>query len=66
MRKITLIMAAALTLAVLTRLPALPLDADGRTPAGPVAAAVSINPLELMRRATELPVQAVEDFSMIF
>jgi hypothetical protein len=63
MRKVTLIIAAALTLAVLSRLPAVPLDADGRTP---IAAAVSINPLELMRQATNLPVQAIEDFSMIY
>jgi hypothetical protein len=55
MRKVTLILAAALTLAVLSRLPA-----------GPVAAAGAINPLELMRQATDLPVQAIEDFSMIY
>jgi hypothetical protein len=65
MRKVALIIAAALTLAVLSRLPAVPLDAGWRTPAGPVAAA-SINPLELMRQATDLPVQGIEDFSMIY
>ncbi len=61
MRKVALIITAALTLAILSRLPAVPLDADGR-----VAAAVSINPHELMLQATDLPVQVIEDLSTIY
>ena len=66
MRKVILITTAALTLAILSRLPAMPLDADWRTPAGPVAAAVSINPLKLMLQATDPPIQRIEDFSTIY
>ena len=66
MRKVALIITAALTLAILSRLPAVPLDAAGRTPAGPAVAAMAINPHELMLRAADLPVQAIEDLSTIF
>ena len=66
MGKVILVISAALTLAILTRLPAMPLDGDWRMPAAPVAAAASINPLELMRQAADLPVQETDDFSTIY
>ena len=66
MGKVILIITAALTLAILGRMPAMPLDADWRTPAGTAAVAVSINPLKLMQQATGLPVQTIEDFSTIY
>ena len=66
MGKVILVISAALTLAVLGRLPAMPFDADWRTPGGPVAAATPINPFELMQQAIDRPVQNTEDFSTIY
>jgi hypothetical protein len=63
MRKVMLITAAAVTVAVLSRMPAMPLAAE--QPAGPVAAALAINPLELMQQAVGLPVQEFEDYAMV-
>jgi hypothetical protein len=37
----------------------------GEPPAGPVAAALAINPLELMQQAVGLPVQEFEDYAMV-
>jgi hypothetical protein len=65
MRKATLIITVTLTLAALDRLSAIPLDVGRPTPAGSVAAAASIDPFELMQQARDLPVQEVEDFSMV-
>ena len=63
MRKVMLITAAAVSVAVLSRLPAMPLA--GEQPAGPVAAALAINPLVLMQQAVGLPVQEFEDYTMV-
>jgi hypothetical protein len=63
MRKVMLITAAAVSVAVLSRLPAMPFA--GEQPAGPVAAALAINPLELMQQAVGPPVQEFEDFTMV-
>jgi hypothetical protein len=65
MRKATLIITAMLTLAALDRLSATLLDAGRPMPAGPVAAAASIDPFELMQQARDLPVQEVEDYTMV-
>jgi hypothetical protein len=43
----------------------MPLAAGWPTPAEQVTVA-AINPLRLMERATDLPVQQIEDFSMIY
>jgi hypothetical protein len=65
MRKATLIITAMLTLAALDRLSATLLDAGRPMPAGSVATAASIDPLELMQQARDLPVQEVEDYTMV-
>jgi hypothetical protein len=66
MRKALRIPAAALTVASVSLIATMPFAAGWPTPAEPVAAAVWINPFQLMERATDLPVQQIEDFSMIY
>lgn len=66
MRKALRISAAALTVVSLSMIAARPLVAGLRIPAEQSAAAVSINPFQLMEQATDLPVQQIEDFSMIY
>jgi hypothetical protein len=61
MRKATLIITAMLTLAALDRLSATLLDAGRPMPAG----SASIDPFELMQQARDLPVQEVEDYTMV-
>ena len=58
-----IILAAAL--AVLALPPTMALQADWGTPAAPVAAAATIDPLELMQQAAELPVQQIVDYSTV-
>jgi hypothetical protein len=65
MRKVALIVTTTLTLAALARLSATPLGVGRPMPTGPVAAAASIDPFELMQQASGLPVQEFEDFSMV-
>jgi hypothetical protein len=62
MRK-AIILAAALTLAIVSLLPTMPVDAE--SPAAPIAAAAPIDPLELMQRVADLSVQEVVDFTMV-
>jgi len=52
--------------ASLSLIAAMPLAAGRQTPAEQVTAAAAINPLRLMERATDLPVQQIEDFSMMY
>ena len=66
MRKALRISATALTVASLSLIAAMPLAAGWRTPAEQVTAAAAINPFRLMERAMDLPVQQIEDFSMIY
>ena len=66
MRKALRISATALTVASLSLIATMPLAADWRTPAQQVTVAAAINPFRLMERATDLPVQQIEDFSMIY
>ena len=66
MRKALHISATALTVASLSLIAAMPLAAGRQTPAEQVTAAAAINPLRLMERATDLPVQQIEDFSMMY
>jgi hypothetical protein len=56
----------SLTVASLSLIATMPLAAGWRTPAEQVTAAAAINPFRLMERATDLPVQPIEDFSMIY
>ena len=65
MRKALRISATALTVASLSLIAAIPLAAGRQTPAEQVTVA-AINPFRLMERATDLPVQQIEDFSMIY
>jgi hypothetical protein len=65
MRKALRISATALTVASLSLIATVPLAADWRTPAQQVTVA-AINPFRLMERAMDLPVQQIEDFSMIY
>ena len=58
-----IILAAAL--AVLALPPTMALQADWGTPAAPVAAAATIDPLALMQQAADLPVQQIVDFTMV-
>jgi hypothetical protein len=66
MRKALRISATALTVASLSLITVMPLAAGWRTPAQQVTAAAAINPFRLMERATDLPVQQIEHFSMIY
>jgi hypothetical protein len=66
MRKALRISATALTVASLSLIATMPLAAGWRTPAQQVTVAAAINPFRLMERATDLPVQQIEDFSMIY
>ncbi len=59
-----LVATAAVTTLSLTA--PMPLIAGRGTPAGKVAAPVSVDPLELMTRAIDLPVQQIEDLSTIY
>ena len=61
MRKV-IIPAAALTLAVLSLLPAMAVDAEWWTP---IAAAAPIDPIELMQQVVDLPVQEIVDYSTV-
>ena len=56
----------SLTVASLSLIATMPLAAGSRTPAQQVTVAAAINPFRLMERATDLPVQQIEDFSMIY
>lgn len=56
----------SLTVASLSLIATMPLAAGWRTPAQQVTVAAAINPFRLMERATDLPVQQIEDFSMIY
>lgn len=64
MRK-AIILAAALTLAILSLLPAMPVDAERWAPAAPVAATAPIDPIALMQRVADLPVQEIVDYSTV-
>jgi len=66
MRKDLRISATALTVASLSLIATMPLAAGRPAPAEQVTAAAAINSLRLMERATDLPVQQIEDFSMIY
>ena len=66
MRNATRIVTAALTAAVLTLLAAMPLVAAWRTPPEQPAAPVSINPLELMQQATDLPGQQIQGLPTVY
>ena len=57
---------AALTAATLSLLAAMPLVAGRRTPAEQPAASVSLNPLELMQQAGDLPGQMIQDLMTVF
>jgi hypothetical protein len=65
MRKAIIIITATLTLAALDRLSAIPLDIGRPAPAGSVVAAASIDLFELTQQVGDLPVQEVEDYSMV-
>ena len=64
MRK-AIIPAAALTLAILNLLPAMPVDAEWSAPATTIAAAAPIDPIELMQQVADLPVQEIVDYSTV-
>jgi hypothetical protein len=64
MRK-AIIPAAALTLAILSLLPAMPVDAVWWAPAAPIAAAAPIDPIELMQQVADLPVLEMVDFTTV-
>jgi hypothetical protein len=64
MRK-AIILAAAFTLAVLSLLPAMPVDAERWAPAAPIAAAAPIDPIALMQRVADLPLQEFVDFTTV-
>lgn len=66
MSKALRISATALTVASLSLIATMPLAAGWRTPAQQVTVAAAINPFRLMERAMDLPVQQIEDFSMIY
>ena len=61
MRNALRISAAALTVASLSLIAAMPLVAGRDMRTGPVTTAVSINPLQLMEEVTELPVEQIDD-----
>ena len=59
MRNVTRIVTAVLTAVTLSLLAAMPLVAGRRTPAEQPTASVSVNPLELMKQAGDLPGQII-------
>ena len=61
MRNALRIPAAALTVASLSLIAAMPLVASRDMRAATVTTAVSINPLQLMKEVTELPVEQIDD-----
>ncbi len=61
MRNALRISAAALTVASLSLIAAMPLVASRDMRAATVTTAVSINPLQLMEEVTELPVEQIDD-----
>ena len=61
MRNAVRISAAALTVASLSLIAAMPLVASRDMRAATVTTAVSINPLQLMEQVTELPVEQIDD-----
>ncbi len=61
MRNALRIPAAALTVASLSLIAAMPLVASRDMRAATVTTAVSINPLQLMEEVTELPVEQIDD-----
>jgi hypothetical protein len=61
MRNALRISAAALTVASLSLIAAMPLVASRDMRAATVTTAVSINPLQLMEQVIELPVEQVDD-----
>jgi hypothetical protein len=62
MPKVIILTAA---LAVLALPPTMALQAEWRTPAAPTAAAAPIDPIELMQRVADLPVQEIVDYSTV-
>jgi hypothetical protein len=64
MRK-AIFLAAALTLAIFSLLPAVPVDAEWWAPAAPIAAAAPIDPIALMQQVAHLPVQEFVDFTTV-
>ena len=64
MRK-AIIPAAALTLAILSLLAAMPVDAEWWAPAAPIAAAAPIDPIALMQQVADLPVLEIVDFTTV-
>jgi hypothetical protein len=66
MHKSIRISALALTLASFSLAVAMPLAAGWGVPAERSGGTVSIDPFQLMQRATDLPNQQIEDFSMIY
>ena len=65
MPNVTRIVTAVLTAAVMTLLAAMPLVAAWRMPADQTTVPVSINPLELMQQATDLPGQ-LQSLPMVY
>ena len=61
MRNALRISAAALTVASLSLIAAMPLVASRDMRAATVTTAVLINPLQLMEQVTELPVEQIDD-----
>ncbi len=61
MRNVTRIVTAALTAATLSLL-----AAAWRSPAEQPAASVSVNPLELMQQAGDLPGQQIQDLMTVY
>jgi hypothetical protein len=66
MRKNACIAAATVTITSFSLFAALPFVAGRAMPAGPTASAQLINPFELMKRAGDLPLQGIEDFSTVY
>jgi hypothetical protein len=64
MRK-AIILAGALTLAILSLLPAMPVDAEWWAPAAPIAAATAIDPIALMQQVADLPALEIVDFTTV-
>jgi hypothetical protein len=66
MRNVTRIVTAVLTAVTLSLLAAMPLVAGRRTPAEQPTASVSVNPLELMKQAGDLPGQVIQDLMTVY
>ena len=66
MHNVTRIVTAALAAVTLSLLAAMPLVAAWRTQAEQPTASVSINPFELMQRATDLPGQQIQDLTTVY